>query len=276
MVYNYSEENLYLGVDLGSTAIKFIGIDDKGAIVWNYKELTCPDVLRQVSQTGYKQFVGKNIKSVCATGYGRKSLNWADRVTTEIICQARGIANLYKEAETVIDIGGQDTKIIRLKNSKIANFKMNDKCAAGTGRFIEKIASILNCSLNALSQTVPDDDSIFSINSTCVVFAETEIISLVAQGKSVKEIANSFYYSLANRIASSVKAFGLKETVVLTGGLGSHKCLVYWLQKLLCCKVFVPDFSQYSAAYGAALLAKENLSEKDNDEENRLLLSTGR
>lgn len=259
---NCSGENLYLGVDLGSTAIKFVGVDDRGVITWDYMELTNPGMIQQVSQVDYKQLVGKNVRSVCATGYGRKNLDWADSVTTEIICQARGIANLYKDAQTVIDIGGQDTKIISIKNSRVVRFLMNDKCAAGTGRFIEKVADILNCSLKELSQTTANKGPVLPINSTCAIFAETEIISLVAQRKCVEQIINSLYYSLAGRIANSVKAFGLNEKVVLTGGLGVHRCLVYWLEQLLGCKVSVPAVSQYSAAYGAALIARENWSKR--------------
>jgi predicted CoA-substrate-specific enzyme activase len=220
-------------------------------------EPTYPGMIRQVAQADYKQLIGKNIKAVCATGYGRKSLNWADSVTTEIICQARGIASLYEDAQTVIDIGGQDTKFISLNHARVVHFLMNDKCAAGTGRFIEKVAGILNCSLAELAGTPPAGPGL-PINSTCAIFAETEIISMVAQGKGAAEIANSVYYSLAGRIANSAQALGLKQKVVLTGGLGGHRALVYWLEQLLGCKVYVPAVFQYSAAYGAALLAREN------------------
>lgn len=259
---NGSAANVYLGVDLGSTSIKFVGVDDSGAIVWEYREPTYPGMIRQVARADYKQLIGPNVKAVCATGYGRKNLNWADSVTTEIICQARGIANLYKDAQTVIDIGGQDTKLISLKDSRVAHFLMNDKCAAGTGRFIEKVADILNCSLEELAGTPPGAGPVLPINSTCAIFAETEIISMVAQGKGAGEIANSVYYSLAGRIANSVQVLGLKQKVVLTGGLGGHRSLVYWMEKVLRCKVYVPAVSQYSAAYGAALLARENWSKR--------------
>jgi len=257
MLDNYCNESVYLGVDLGSTSIKFVGLDEQGEINWSHLILTNPETIQQTSQMDFKKMVGGTIKSVCATGYGRKNITCADNITTEIICQTKGISRLFNDAKTVIDIGGQDTKIISISNSRIVNFFMNDKCAAGTGRFIEKVSDILNCPLSIMAETSAEESSILMINALCAIFAETEIISLIADGKSVGQIINSLYYSLANRIANSVKSFGLREKVVLTGGLGQHKCLVYWLEKLLGCNILIPTIPQYSAAYGAALIGRE-------------------
>lgn len=251
---SYCSENMYLGIDLGSSAIKFIGLNERSEVSWSHVIPTNPQTIQQTSQREFESLVKGTVKSVCATGYGRKNIAWADHVTTEIICQARGVSQLFKNAETVIDIGGQDTKIIGVHNSRIVNFYMNDKCAAGTGRFIEKVADILNCPLRVMAGTSVEENSVVLINSVCAIFAETEIISLIADGKSRGQIINSLYYSLANRIANSVKAFGLREKVVLTGGLGQHRCLVYWLEKLLGCEILVPAIPQYSVAYGAALI----------------------
>jgi predicted CoA-substrate-specific enzyme activase len=262
MMSNYCNENVYLGIDLGSTSIKFIGLNEQDQISWSHLILTNPNTIQQISQMDFQQLVGGTIKSVCATGYGRKNITWADNVTTEIICQARGISHLFKDAETVIDIGGQDTKIISINNSRIVNFYMNDKCAAGTGRFIEKVSDILNCPLSAMAGTSAEESPVVLINAMCAIFAETEIVSLIANGKSVGQIINSLYYALANRIANSVKAFGLREKVVLTGGLGQHQCLVYWLEQLLKCKILIPIIPQHSAAYGAALIGKEMVKKR--------------
>ncbi len=254
---------VYLGVDLGSTAIKIVGVNGAGDILFNDLIRTNPQNILNINSIDYRKYSDNPVKSICATGYGRKNLFEANCASPEIICQARGIIHLYEGVGTIIDVGGQDTKVIEVAKSKVVNFYMNDKCAAGTGRFIEKVADILGLSLKEMSTMKIEDNDVVPITSVCAVFAETEIISLIAKNTNISRIINSLYYSLANRLANNVRAFGLKDKVVFTGGLGVHERFIYWLQEVLKCKIIVPASPQFSAALGAALIGKELKQNED-------------
>ena len=252
----------YLGIDLGSTGIKIVSVDVNANILWRQSFPTNPINLKFVESQGFLKLSNGEIAAVCSTGYGRKKIDWADCISTEISCQVKGISALNSKCKTVIDIGGQDTKIISIENSQLARFSMNDRCAAGTGRFIEKAAGILGCSLEEMSKSQICNKPILSIDSTCATFAETEIISLIAEGKDVWQIVNSLYYALACRIANMVRAFGLTDYIVLTGGLATHRSLIYWLEHFLKCQITIPDEPRFSAAYGAAVTARDFIRRK--------------
>jgi predicted CoA-substrate-specific enzyme activase len=247
----------YLGIDLGSTGIKVVSIDDNAQTLWRKSFPTNPLNIKHVECQSFMKIAGGEIAAVCSTGYGRKKIGWADCAATEISCQVKGISALNRNCKTVIDIGGQDTKIMSIENSQLARFSMNDTCAAGTGRFIEKAAVILGCTLEDMSEGEMYDQDILPIDSACAIFAETEIISLIADGKDVGQIINSLYYALACRIANIVRAFGSTDDIVLTGGLASHKNLIYWLGQLLVCQITIPVEPRFSAAYGAAITGRD-------------------
>lgn len=261
---NFDYGDIYLGVDLGSTSIKSMAIDDTGKIVWSNIQSTNPKNLILINEFDFYGFFNNKLRSICTTGYGRKNLKAAKYSSTEILCQAKGIAHLFEGTGTIIDVGGQDTKIINLMKNKVTDFYMNDKCASGTGRFIDKAAGILGCSLEEMANLEIREESTKPISSTCAVFAETEIISLISENWSVAKIADSLYYSLAIRLANTAQVFGFNENVVFTGGLAKHKRLLYWLEKVMKCKVVVPQIdSQTTAALGAALMAKELIKKED-------------
>ncbi|MDR1066369.1 MAG: acyl-CoA dehydratase activase [Clostridiales bacterium] len=252
----------YLGIDVGSTGIKIVCVDDDANALWRQSFPTNPLNIKLVEKQDFMKSIGVEIAAACSTGYGRKKIGWADCAATEILCQAKGVSALDRNCKTVIDIGGQDTKIISVENSQLARFSMNDKCAAGTGRFIEKAAGILGCSLEEMSKSPICEKGVLSIDSTCATFAETEIISLIAEGKDVSRIINSLYHSLAGRIANMVRTFGLTDHIVLTGGLATHGNLVYWLEQLLECHITIPDEPRFSAAYGAAIIGGDFIRRK--------------
>jgi len=248
----------YAGVDIGSAGIKIVYISDNNDMLSTNLIPTTPDNIRNIANTSYLHSLGNDIpfERVCATGYGRNSVHWADVTATEISSQVKSLAALVGNG-LIIDIGGQDTKLTKVTNFRLAGFTMNDRCAAGTGRFIEKAVSILGCSIEEAATTEICREKPPAIESTCTVFAETEMISLVAKGKTICQILNSLYYGLASRISNMVITFGKESNIVMTGGLAEHKCLIHWLQYFLNCQILVPPIPRFTAAYGAALIAKE-------------------
>ena len=258
----YALETNYLGIDMGSTGIKIVCIDDDANLLWSQSFPSNPLNIKYVESKGFMRNTDCTIAAVCSTGYGRKKINWADCAVTEISCQAKGISILDPDCKTIIDIGGQDTKIISIVNSQLARFSMNDKCAAGTGRFIEKAAATLGCTLEEMSEIRMCKEAILPIDSTCTTFAETEIISLIAEGRDVLQITNSLYYALARRIANMVRIFGLTDHIVLTGGLATHRKLIKWLEQFLDCQIKIPEEPRFSAAYGAAVISRDLLRRK--------------
>ena len=264
----------YVGIDIGSTASKVAVYDDsKNDLVelfmiptgWSGVE-AASKILEMLNEKNINRenayFVG--------TGYGRVSIEYADKTVTEITCHAKGANFLFNNSDgTLIDIGGQDTKIISIKNGKVDNFIMNDKCSAGTGRFIELMANSLGCSIPSLLEEASkccDTDVV--ISSMCTVFAETEVISLKASGKQKNEIAYAIVNSVANKVASLCGKFK-DDTYFLTGGLCVFDYLVKALEKTLNGKVIADSKGQYAGAIGAAIIGFEKKSDKKNIIKNK-------
>jgi predicted CoA-substrate-specific enzyme activase len=193
---------------------------------------------------------------VFATGYGRKLVPDADRAITEITCHARGVFADTGMAGTLVDIGGQDSKVIRIgpKGSPI-DFAMNDKCAAGTGRFLEHTAARLGVSLDDLGPTALGAADAAKITSTCTVFAESEIISLVAHGEPVDRILLGLHAGLVSRILAMVRSVGLVPPLLLSGGVARNCAIVALLAEQSGQPVHMPSRPQLMGAYGAAMLA---------------------
>ena len=199
---------------------------------------------------------------IFSTGYGRKLFKESDETISEITANAIGATGLSTRDEpiqTIINIGGQDLKVIQLdQEGQIQNFAMNDKCAAGTGRFLEMTARNLEVEVDELgeyharAQGVP-----LTINSTCTVFAESEIISLLANGHGKEELIAGVHYSIAKRVARLAKRFGMEGAVFFDGGPAQNQGLVLALEDELMRQVIVPETPQITTAYGAALLARE-------------------
>jgi predicted CoA-substrate-specific enzyme activase len=192
---------------------------------------------------------------IVATGYGRRIIPFAGKAVSEITAQAEGVLFLYPEAKGIIDIGGQDSKVILVEAGRVADFQMNDKCAAGTGRFLDHTARALEVHVGDLGKLALASSKPAAISSMCTVFAESEVISLRAQGVTKEDIAAGLVDSIARRVAAMARPMGLKEHVVLVGGVAKNPAIRAALERELGCKLYVPPEPQITAALGAALIA---------------------
>ncbi len=254
---------IYAGIDAGSRAIKVVlldeglniiglGIQDQGV---KQAKLAADLLGRILAKTSFQH---KDIKLSIATGYGRDALDFANDTITEITCHATGISYLYPVVQTIIDIGGQDSKLIRLDSSgSIRDFVMNDRCAAGTGRFLEIVSAQLEIDLNKLGQYAEKADNPSVISSMCVVFAETEIIGLLALGESPENIVAGIQTSIASRLIS-MAGRKVTEPIVFTGGVALIPGMNTALEKALGFPVMISSNPQYTGALGAAILALKN------------------
>jgi len=199
----------------------------------------------------------KDLFRIVTTGYGRSSFPLAYKMITEITCHARGAFYICPETRTVIDIGGQDSKVIRLDaQGRNVDFQMNDKCAAGTGRFLEVMARALEVKLEDLGRLSHSAQRTIKISSMCTVFAESEVVSLIAENQPQEVIIRGLHDAIADRILGMVRRVGVEEKVTLTGGVAKNEGVVLALEERLGVKVFVPPEPQIIGALGAALLAR--------------------
>lgn len=210
-----------------------------------------------LKQAGLKE---EDLSAIITTGYGRESVGEGTSAVTEITCHARGANFLDPEARTVIDIGGQDSKVIRIdEKGNVRNFIMNDKCAAGTGRFLETQARALNLSMDEMSQLGTQWKNEVTISSMCTVFAESEVVSLVADNTPPADIIHGLNASVARKTASLVNRLGGQEAYVMTGGVSHNKGVVECLQDVLHARIDVPQDAQLAGAIGACLIALDSL-----------------
>lgn len=192
-----------------------------------------------------------------ATGYGRMNVPFVDLQVTEITCHARGAAHLYPDTRTVIDIGGQDSKVIRLdEEGSVIDFAMNDKCAAGTGRFLEVMARALESGVEGLAAIAGEAGRAAQISSLCTVFAESEVVALIGQGTPRDEIARGLLESVADRTAGLAGRVGVQRAVTMTGGVAKNAGVVSALAARLGVPIRVPPEPQIVGALGAALIAR--------------------
>lgn len=199
----------------------------------------------------------ENLSYIIATGYGRINVPFADRQVTEITCHARGLGSLLPSARTVVDIGGQDSKGIKINHGKVLNFVMNDKCAAGTGRFLEIIADSLGVPLTQLGQLSLTAERATPISNTCTVFAEHEVINQLANGEPVANLIAGVHEAMATRIFSLVQKLKVERDIAITGGGAKNIGLVRALEARFGCPVLVPPEPLITGALGAALIGKE-------------------
>lgn len=198
------------------------------------------------------------IDRVVATGYGRKSVATADKAVTEIMCHAAGAHFLDPSIRSVIDIGGQDSKAIAMgENGRLLNFAMNDKCAAGTGRFLEVMARALEADLDAFGELSIRAKKPARISNLCTVFAESEVISLIAKGEKRENIIAGIHEAIASRIAAMASRIGLAEPVMMTGGVARNLGVVRALEKAIGMQVVVSPHAQVNGAIGAAAIARD-------------------
>ncbi len=238
---------MVLGIDVGSIYTKGILFDGrvikKLVLRTSFKPKAIIEQLKQQLE-GFDRLV--------ATGYGRELVTGADLIITEISASAQGASFIESDVKTIIDIGGQDSKVIKMKDGKLDRFVMNDRCAAGTGNFVEKIAQSLGVSLEEFGKLAVQSNSPEPIDSLCVVMAETEILSLAAESKKLEDIVFGVCDSLVRRIVGLGAQIGIEEPVVFCGGGALNPGLVKAMKKNLRI-VKVPELPQFIGALGAAL-----------------------
>jgi len=249
-----------LGIDIGSTASKCVMLQDGKEIV--SKSLIPVGAGTSGPQRAINQVLESAGKSredmayVLATGYGRNSLeDFADHQMSELSCHAKGAAFLFPEVHTVIDIGGQDVKVLQIDNGTMVNFVMNDKCAAGTGRFLDVMARVLEVNVEDLGALAEKSTKYVAISSTCTVFAESEVISQLSQNTDKCDIIAGIHKSVASRVAGLAHRVGIREQIVMTGGVAQNRGVVSALEEELRREIHTSPLTQYNGALGAALFA---------------------
>ncbi len=252
-----------LGIDIGSTTTKIVGVNKNGLMTWHLLEMAEPRTADQVAH--FLECARQEIGSLdriplVATGYGRRLVPQAMRQVTEISCHAHQIFHEFQHGGTLVDIGGQDSKVIGISpEGKVLDFVMNDKCAAGTGRFLENTASRLQVPLDRLGEEALSTAEEASISSTCTVFAESEVISLIANGVPLEAILRGLHRSLIKRIVAMIRTVGLVSPLMLSGGVAQNTAIRQLLEEETGEKVLLPGFPQLVGAQGAALIALEAL-----------------
>lgn len=253
-----------IGIDSGSTATK--GVLFNGEIVdtmmiptgWSPK--TACESIRDAFFEKYG--LKREDVYIVVTGYGRVSVDFADKLVTEITCHGKGAYYLNPNTRTILDIGGQDSKVIKIDSSgNIVDFLMNDKCAAGTGRFLQVMTNLLGSDLSELDSLTEDADP-SKINSMCTVFAESEVISMLAGGASKESIASGILHSIASKIITLSSRIGLEPDVMFTGGLAQSEELTKIISEKLGKKVITSPYSQLNGAIGAAVIGWDKLSKE--------------
>jgi len=251
-----------LGIDIGSTTAKIVGVDEQGRMVWHILEQAEPRVEAQVErflERASREFGPLDGVPIVATGYGRRLVGQTARQVTEISCHTRGVFCEFGRGGTLVDIGGQDSKVIAISpQGKVIDFAMNDKCAAGTGRFLENTASRLRVPLERLGEEALSTSEEFSLSSTCTVFAESEVISLIAHGVPLPSILRGLHRALIKRIAAMIRTVGLTPPLMLSGGVAQNPAIRLMLEEETGEEIILPRQPQLVGAQGAALLALEN------------------
>jgi predicted CoA-substrate-specific enzyme activase len=253
-----------MGIDFGSTTAKTVILDLKGDIVASNVahmgavsgEGVAASIAGALEAAGITQ---EDIGRTVSTGYGRRMLDIADKNYTEITCHARGAVAMVPDARLVIDIGGQDSKVIAVDaNGLVAQFAMNDRCAAGTGKFLEVLARAMQIDLDKMGGVALEAREKLKISSMCATFAETEVISLLAEGNSKPDVLGAVHAAIASRTLGLVGRVGKKGPVVMTGGVAKNPAAVHHIQEVLGLPLHLPDDPQIAGALGAALLALDD------------------
>jgi (R)-2-hydroxyacyl-CoA dehydratese activating ATPase len=245
----------YAGIDIGSRTIELVVVDQAGEIVLSLQTNTGFDPMQEAK----KLINGVHYDRIMATGYGRNlfEISFDAPTVTEIKAHARGARAFFPATQTVLDIGGQDSKAIALfENGKVKKFEMNDRCAAGTGKFLEIMAKTLGFNIEDFGREALMAGKDLNISSMCTVFAESEVTSLIAKGQSRREIARGLHTSVIRRAAGMINRVSSEGDIVFTGGVAKNPCMRALLEEKLGRRILLPDEPQSVGALGAALLAK--------------------
>ena len=265
-------KHFVMGIDFGSTTAKTVILDLQGKVVASNVAH-----MGAVSGEGVKSSIEGALKEAgitqadvgrtVSTGYGRRMLDIADKNYTEITCHARGAVAMVPDARLVIDIGGQDSKVIAVDaNGLVAQFAMNDRCAAGTGKFLEVLARAMQIELQDMGNIALEAKEELKISSMCATFAETEVISLLAEGNTKPNVLGAVHAAIASRTMGLVGRVGKKGPVVMTGGVAKNAAAVHHIQKALGMPIHLPQAPQTAGALGAALLALDDYRAQHKDE----------
>lgn len=251
----------FAGIDVGSSMTKVVILNE--GIIASIIGPTGPEQRRLANKVmeealNKAAISFKAITYVISTGYGRINVPFADKHFTEITCHSKGIVHLFPRAKTIIDIGGQDCKAIKIDaTGKIVEFVMNDKCAAGSGRFIEMIADTLGVPLNDVGDLSLQSKTPSKISNICTIYAQQEVAASLAEGVPLSDLLAGVHHSLADRISRMVNRLRVEEAVIVTGGGAKNKGLLKALSEQLGHKILVPEEPLITGAFGAALLGKE-------------------
>ena len=262
MTKKIDDKPIFAGVDVGSLTTKSV-IVSNGTILGhgliptgiNTEENGLKALQKALDAA---KLTRDDLKYIVATGYGRISAPYANKTVTEITCHAKGAHYLHPGTRTIIDMGGQDCKAIRLdEDGNVIDFAMNDKCAAGTGRFLEVMANVFKVKLNDLGPLALKAKEIVPMSSTCTVFAESETISLLARGEKPENILKGIHHAIANRVSGMFSRVGLESDVFFLGGVAKNVGMKAALEEVLKAKIVAPEYDpQLVGALGAAILAK--------------------
>ncbi len=253
------------GVDVGSTQTKAVILDEEGRIVSRSLVDTGANVVKAAEKAYLAALENggiheEDVAFVIGTGYGRYKVTFGDTQVTEISCHARGAVYMFPGTRTVLDMGGQDTKAIRVRaDGEVLDFCMNDKCAAGTGRFLQMAAYALEIPLDELGPTALRGEKPVKISTTCTVFAESEVLSWLARGKKIEDILLGVHRSIATRSIALLRRVGIEEEITFTGGVTRNAGMVEVLNEMLGVKMNVSEESHYMGALGAALFALDHI-----------------
>jgi predicted CoA-substrate-specific enzyme activase len=256
------------GVDVGSTQTKAVIVDEAGAMRARVLVDTGADVMGAAEKAFLAALEAGGLQEeevlyVVGTGYGRYKVTFGDTQITEISCHARGAAHLFPGTRTVLDMGGQDTKAIRVRpGGEVLDFCMNDKCAAGTGRFLQSAAAALEIPLDRLGPLALEARRGVKISTTCTVFAASEVLSWLARGRKIEEILLGVHQSIATRSVALLRRVGIEEQVTFTGGVTRNIGMVKVLEQALGLTLNVSPESHFCGALGAALFALERIRER--------------
>jgi len=250
------------GVDVGSSTAKAVIFGGSKIVAVSLKPVArnvaavAEEVVEQALLTANLSM--SDLAYVVSTGYGRNAVSFANDAMTEIICHAKGVRYLIPEARTIIDIGAQDSKVIRVGDrGEVVNFVMNDKCAAGSGRFLELIAQALDVRLDEMGAMSQASQNPCRISSTCTVFAESEVVSLRAEGRAVEDLIAGVHKAIATRVVIMGSGLPIEEKIVFTGGVAKNQGVKQAMEKACKASVSIPEEPQMTGALGAALEAAE-------------------
>ena len=258
------KNHIFAGIDIGSLTTETVLINSENKII-DFNIINTGANSEKAGSNSLHDLLSRNnyaledVGYIIATGYGRISVPFAHKKITEISCHAKGAHFLNPETRTIIDIGGQDTKVIGLdQDGKVQDFTMNDKCAAGTGRFLEVMAQRLETQLKDMGPIGLQFEKKIAISSVCTVFAESEVVSLIAKGESKSDIINALHDSISERVIAMVNRIHTNGTITMTGGVARNPGVVKILEQKLKTNFYIPDHPQIAGALGAALFAKDH------------------